>query len=92
MKPDGIFQFAMENTSRAVPYHTEDRQWDARFNVQSDEDLGHLVNAVRADFERGRLKYVLISGVEIGTRPFQDDYLIRHVHGSAERDNNRFQS
>lgn len=28
----------------------------------------------------GKFRYVLVSGVEVGTRPFQDDYLIRHVH------------
>lgn len=63
-----------------VSFHHEDRQWDARFNVQSDEDLADLLTNIRADFERGRIKYVLVGGVEVGTRPFQDDYLIRHVH------------
>lgn len=69
--------------NRTVPFHTEDRQWDARFNVHTDEDLGELLANIRAEFDRGRLKYVLVSGVEVGTRPFQDDYLIRHVHVAA---------
>ena len=28
-------------TPRFVPDRTEDRQWDCRFNVQSDEDVAH---------------------------------------------------
>ena len=72
-----------EATLKQVAFHTEDRQWDARFNVQSEEDLQSLLLAIRADFDKGRLKYVLVGGVEIGTRPFQDDYLIRHVHVAA---------
>ena len=66
--------------TKFVPFHVEDRQWDARFNVQSAEDLGDLVTAIRSHFERGGIKYVLVSGVEVGTRPYQDDYLVRHVH------------
>ena len=74
----------MESTSvKVVPFHTEDRQWDARFNVQQEVDLGELLQNIRADFDKGKLKYVLVGGIEIGTRPFQDDYLIRHVHVAA---------
>lgn len=74
----------MENTShKPVPFHHEDRQWDARFNVQADSDLTQLVAAIQQDYERGKLKYILIGGVEIGTRPYQDDYQIKHVHVAA---------
>ena len=63
-----------------VSFKTEDRQWDGRFNVQSDDDLDRLVAGIREHWDSGRLKYVLIGGPEVGTRPFQDDYQIRHVH------------
>lgn len=68
---------------RSVPFHHEDRQWDARFNVQQDEDLTRLLDAIRADYDRGKLKYILVGGVEVGTRSYQDDYQIKHVHVAA---------
>jgi hypothetical protein len=64
----------------SVGFKTEDRQWDARFNVQTEQDLATLRSAVEALALSGRFKYVLISGVEIGTRPAHDDYNVRHVH------------
>ncbi len=63
-----------------VSFNTLDRQWDARFNVQTDECLTKLVDSIKSEFEGGKLRYVLVGGVEIGTRPFQDDYKVRHVH------------
>lgn len=66
--------------SKIVGFKTEDRQWDARFNVQTDQDLDNLVAQTKAMVELGRFKYVLISGIEVGTRPNQDDYQVRHVH------------
>lgn len=63
-----------------VPFHAIDREWDARFNVPTEEDLDLLVSAVKAEASAGKFRFVLVSGVEIGTRPFHDDYLIRHVH------------
>lgn len=63
-----------------TPFHHLDREWDARFNVPTDEDLDLIVSALKAETQQGKLKYAMISGVEIGTRPFHDDYLIRHVH------------
>lgn len=68
---------------KSVPHHHEDRQWDARFNVQTDNDLNELVDAVRGDYESGKLKYILVGGPEIGTRSYQDDYQVRHVHVAA---------
>lgn len=74
----------MEHTSvRSVPHHHEDRQWDGRFNVQQDEDLTKLLDAIRADYDAGKLKYILVGGPEIGTRSYQDDYQVRHVHVAA---------
>lgn len=66
--------------SSYVAFTTEDRQWDCRFNVQRDEDLAQLVDAIKRSYEAGGIKYVLIGGPEIGTRPYQDDYQVRHVH------------
>lgn len=68
---------------KTVPFHHEDRQWDARFNVQTDEDLNQLITAIQQDYDKGKLKYILIGGLEIGTRPYQDDYQIKHVHVAA---------
>lgn len=65
---------------KTVSYKTEDRQWDARFNVQADEDLDALLEGVKQLSDEGRFKYVLVGGPEIGTRSYQDDYGIRHVH------------
>lgn len=73
----------MEAAVRTVPFHHEDRQWDARFNVQQDGDLEQLVAAIRGEFDGGKLKYVLVGGPEVGTRSYQDDYQIRHVHVAA---------
>lgn len=67
----------------AVSFNTQDRQWDARFNVQTDSDLEELIQSIRSEWDGGKFKYILVSGVEIGTRPFQDDYKVRHVHVAA---------
>ena len=66
--------------SAHVPFLHKDRQWDCRFNVQQADDLAELTTAIKAHYDTGVIKYILISGVEIGTRPYQDDYLIKHVH------------
>ena len=63
-----------------VPFHAIAREWDARFNVPTEEDLDRLLTCVAAENQAGKYRYVMISGVEVGTKPFQPDYLIRHVH------------
>lgn len=68
------------SSNRYIPYQQEDRQWDARFNVQLDEDLERLLEHAKREWESGKLRYLLIGGVEIGDAPYQDDYEIRHVH------------
>ncbi len=68
---------------RFVSNTTEDRQWDCRFNVQRDEDLEELLGNIKRHWESGVLRYILVGGTEIGTRPYQDDYQIRHVHVAA---------
>lgn len=65
---------------KSVPFTHEDRQWDCRFNVQTDDDLANLTKAIKNDDATGKLKYILIGGTEIGTKSYQDDYNIRHVH------------
>lgn len=69
--------------AKQVNFNTQDRQWDCRFNVQTDEDLNVLVDAIKSEWESGKFRYILIGGVEVGTRPFQDDYQVRHVHVCA---------
>ena len=61
-------------------FATQDRQWDCRFNVQLESDLTDLLATLHADCQSGRIKYLLVGGVEIGTKPQHDDYNIRHVH------------
>ena len=65
---------------KTVPFQHEDRQWDCRFNVQLDEDLDRLVRAIQREHAAGKFKYILIGGREIGTKSYQDDYNVRHVH------------
>lgn len=66
--------------NKFTSFSTEDRQWDARFNVQLESDLQLLLDAVAREFNTGKLKYALVGGVEIGTREYQDDFGIKHVH------------
>jgi hypothetical protein len=62
-------------------FKTEDRQWDARFNIPTDEYLATLLaNIDRMCNQEGKFKYCLVSGVEIGTRPAHNDYQMKHVH------------
>lgn len=68
---------------KQVPFTTQDRQWDARFNVQDDQDLENLLNKLKSEYESGKFRYILCGGVEIGTRPYQDDYQVKHVHVAA---------
>ncbi|GLE09483.1 hypothetical protein PINS_up021189 [Pythium insidiosum] len=66
--------------NNAVTFRTQDRQWDCRFNVQLESDLDELLATLKNDCNSGRIKYLLVSGVEVGTKPQHDDYGIRHVH------------
>lgn len=75
-----IVQLATKMSARFVPFHQLDREWDARFNVPTDEDLDLILQSVKSEAQQGKFRFALVSGLEIGTRPFQDDYLIRHVH------------
>nr|UQB76452.1 nonstructural protein [Flumine parvovirus 7] len=63
-----------------VPFHAIDREWDARFNVPTDADVDLLLGNIKAEANSGKYRYVMVSGIEVGTKPYQPDYLIRHVH------------
>lgn len=63
-----------------IPFHHVEREWDARFNVPTDEDVDLLLANIKSEASAGKYRYVLVSGLEVGTRPYQPDYLIRHVH------------
>lgn len=66
-----------------VPYTREDRQWDVRINVQEDEYLRQIVENVMLENVAGKFKYVLLGGLEVGTRPNHSDYKIRHIHAAV---------
>lgn len=68
------------SSSRFVPMHTMDREWDARFNLPTDTDIDRFINAVKDEVKNNKFRYVLVGGVEIGESPHQDDYKIQHVH------------
>ncbi|KAF0688480.1 Aste57867_19906 [Aphanomyces stellatus] len=70
--------------SKNVPYAQEDRQWDARFNVPTDDDVVNLVTRVMEMGASGKYKYLLVSGVEVGTRPQNGDYRLRHQRSDPE--------
>jgi len=70
----------MATTGNFVPFHHVDREWDARFNVPTEADLELLLQSIKHETDAGKFRYCLIGGIEVGTRPFQDDYMIRHVH------------
>lgn len=66
-----------------VPYNTEDRQWDIRINVQEDDYLQSIVENVMLEDAAGKFKYILLGGLEIGTRPANTDYQVRHLHAAV---------
>jgi len=66
-----------------VPYNHEDRQWDVRINVQEDAYLQDILESIVLENARGKFKYILVGGLEIGTRPQHSDYKIRHIHVCA---------
>lgn len=70
----------MASSTRFVPDHTQERQWDLRVNVPTDSDLERLTTAVQSEVDAGKFRYALIGGTEVGDKQYQDDYQIRHVH------------
>lgn len=83
IRPESLSIMLASAQVKSVPHHHEERQWDARFNVQTDETLEKLLDGIKGDWEGGKLKYILVGGPEVGTRSYQDDYQVRHVHVAA---------
>ena len=67
-------------SGRFVANHTQDRQWDLRVNVPTDDDLERLTTAVQSEIDAGKFRYVLVGGVERGDNMYHDDFEIKHVH------------
>lgn len=61
-------------------FRVSDRQWDIRVNIPNEEYLTSLITKIREDIEQARIQYVLIGGIEIGTKPAHSDYGHEHVH------------
>lgn len=74
------FKLLRESCDGAQFFRTPDRQWDLRVNTPDDTYLQTLVTKIKRDIEEGRITYVLVGGVEIGTKPTHSDYQQRHVH------------
>lgn len=70
----------MSSNKRFVPDYALSREWDARFNVPTPEDLENILSNVKSEAAQGKYRYALVSGVEIGKNQYQDDYLMKHVH------------
>lgn len=54
--------------------------WPARINVQEETYLQVILDNIKFMDTAGKFKYILVSGVEIGTRPHQNDYGVKHIH------------
>lgn len=63
-----------------VTMKTEDRQWDCRFNIKDEKYLDDFIDTITTLDANGKFKYILVGGLEIGTRPGNDDYQKKHVH------------
>lgn len=70
----------MSKPVTSVSHSHLDRQWDMRINVPTEEYLTAIVENAALLSAEGKTKYILVSGVEVGTRPYQTDYQVRHVH------------
>ena len=68
---------------KTVAYNFADRQWDCRINVPTQDYLDIVVANIMEESAQGKFRYILVGGVEIGTRPNQGDYLLRHIHIAA---------
>lgn len=68
---------------KTCAHSTEDRQWDIRINVQDDDYLATLIENIMLEQVTGKFKYILVGGLEIGTRPNNSDYKVRHFHAAV---------
>lgn len=55
-------------------------QWDIRMNVGDEDDVSALLKRVQRLYETGQVRYVHVSGVEVGDVPGRTSYGKRHVH------------
>jgi hypothetical protein len=55
-------------------------QWDIRVNIPSIEWLDNYISGLDDYCEKGSVKYLHVSGIEIGTAPDKDSFNQRHVH------------
>lgn len=74
------FKLLREHCDGIEHLRVSDRQWDLRVNVPDDETIKALITCIRKDIDNSRIKYVLVGGIEIGTKPAHSDYQQRHVH------------
>lgn len=88
----GKAHYLIKQFDMAVEYTREDRQWDMRVNVEDQDYADTILTAVKEEAEKGKFKWVLVSGYEIGTRPEHDDYGKRHLHIGAIYNNNATKS
>lgn len=70
-------------SDKTVSYQASDRQWDCRINVPTDDYLKDIVENIMLEHTNGKFRYILIGGVEIGTKPNHGDYQLKHVHIAA---------
>ena len=73
----------MDTRPTNVTHRHQDRQWDIRINLQTDEYLTTVLDKIKQYYGTGKMRYILVGGLEIGTRPAQDDYQVRHSHIAA---------
>ena len=70
----------MEQRVTFVTKGHEDRQWDCRFNIPNEQYLDEVLASIKSENDKGKFKYILVGGIEIGTRPNQNDYKCKHIH------------
>lgn len=70
----------MSSNGRFVSDSHPARQWDARFNVPTEDALNDILTGVKREAANGKFQYVLVGGPEIGELSWADDYQIRHIH------------
>lgn len=64
-----------------MPPTVMDRQWDCRFNIGDQQQyLDTIIEKMIAHHDANKVEYLLVGGIEIGTRPQHTDYQARHVH------------
>lgn len=73
----------MSTNEKSVSYLTPDRQWDVRLNVPTDDYLQQIIECIMDQWGQQKMSYILVGGLEIGTKPNHSDYKVRHIHIAA---------